>query len=368
VKRREFTNGIIGLVGALSLAEWEQLVRPSGDDDNPDDLESLSHGSLRLRPGRINPEEVTGLERMVRTFERWDAQSGGARWRKAVVGQLRSVVDLLDDELQCEPSVRQRLLIVTAQLAQLSGWTAYDSRLYRSAHRYYALGLQASDRANSHPLAAKITGDMALLANAVGRHDDELRLVSEALATLPAQVPVTVQPELLGLQARAYARLGREAESQRAMETCINVFAGAKHGDERPHYLDQAEVDCMAANAYIELALHSTPRSQLSAYTHHAEGHALRALADRNPAYVRSRVLDTIRLAYVRLIQRDPAEAVAVAAQALDLASDVSSARVLERMVQFNKELHDRLPSAPAAHQFEERLREHLGQRDDIST
>jgi hypothetical protein len=57
-----------------------------------------------------------------------------------------------------------------------------------------------------------------------------------------------------------------------------------------------------------------------------------------------------------------------VAVRALDLVSDVSSARVLERMVQFNKDLHIRFPTAPAAHQFEERLREYLGQRDDIST
>jgi hypothetical protein len=152
------------------------------------------------------------------------------------------------------------------------------------------------------------------------------------------------------------------------METCINVFSGTEQGDERPHYLDQAEVDCMAANAYIELALHSTARPQLSVYTRHAERHALRALADRSPAYVRSRVLDTIRLAYVRLIQCDPAEAATVAAQALDLASDVSSARVLERMVQLNKDLHNRFPTAPATHRLEERLREYLGQRGDIST
>ncbi len=367
MKRREFNRGIIGsLLGALSLAEWERLVRPTADDHSPDDLELLSHNPMRLRPGRINPDEAAELERMVRTFERWDAQSGGARWRKAVVGQLRAVVDLHSE--QYEPALRDRMLVITARLAQLSGWTAYDSRLYRSAHQYYVLALQASDRADSGLLRAKILGDMSQLADALGRHDDELRLVNEALMSLSPTARIAVRPELLGLQARAYAEVGRELDSQRAIADCIDVFTGNEPVDERPHYFDHAEVDCLAANAYIELALNATQGPQLSTYIGHAERHAARALAGRNPAYVRSRVLDMMRLAYVRLIQRDPAEAGRIATEALDLAADVSSARVLERMLQFAKRLRDRFPTAPTVIQFDDHLRNYLGQRADINT
>jgi hypothetical protein len=51
-------------------------------------------------------------------------------------------------------------------------------------------------------------------------------------------------------------------------------------------------------------------------------------MTDRQ-GYVRSRVLDEIRLAKVRLAQREPAESAGVGTHAIRLAADTRSARVV---------------------------------------
>jgi hypothetical protein len=65
--------------------------------------------------------------------------------------------------------------------------------------------------------------------------------------------------------------------------------------------MNQAEVDCLAANTYIELALHADNKSRRRHYAAKGEVHLLRARQNRNQGYVRS-------VFEVRLAQREPAE------------------------------------------------------------
>ena len=74
-------------------------------------------------------------------FRRWDASGAGGLRRKAVAGQLNAVAESLNDHHP--PAISQRLFQVTAELAQLSGWMAYDQGLYGLAQRYYLLALHA---------------------------------------------------------------------------------------------------------------------------------------------------------------------------------------------------------------------------------
>jgi hypothetical protein len=101
--------------------------------------------------------------------------------------------------------------------------------------------------------------------------------------------------------------------------------------------MNQAEVDCLAANTYIELALHADNKSRRRHYAAKGEVHSLRARQNRNQGYVRS-VFDEIRLAKVRLAQREPAESAWVGMHDIRLAADTRSsplvnwlARVLPR-------------------------------------
>ena len=126
------------------------------------------------------------------------------------------------------------------------------------------------------------------------------------------------------------------------------------------HYMDQAEVDCLAANAYTELALASAEPRRWRRYAARAEQHTANARAARVPGYTRSRILDEIRLARVRLSQREPAEAAAVATGALRLAEEARSSLVVDWFVRFDAALARRHPDCREAAEFHDRLRDHL--------
>jgi hypothetical protein len=75
------------------------------------------------RPGRLSRPELELLETTTRMFRQWDAQCGGGLRRKAVVGQLHEVTDLLQ-EPQPEATTK-RLFKVAAELAELAVWMSF---------------------------------------------------------------------------------------------------------------------------------------------------------------------------------------------------------------------------------------------------
>ena len=302
---------------------------------------------------------VQELEQAVRLFRRWDASGAGGLRRKAVVGQLNAVAETLREEYRS--ALARRLFQITAELAQLAGWMSYDQGLPGVAQRYYLLALHACREAANPELGAKVIGDMTQLSTALGNYDDSLRLVHTALYSLPRHANAFVRSELLGLESRAYAQLGsREAShAVRSAEACVEVYQQGP-ADETPdwiHYMTAAEVDCLAANAYIELALRAEDQRQWKTHAERAEAHTLSARRRRAEGYVRSRIFDEIRLAKVRLAQREPAESATIAIHSVDLAEPVRSALVIEWLIRFARELGRRHTGSPELRDFHDRLR-----------
>ncbi len=87
------------------------------------------------------------LESTTAMFRKWDAQCGGGLRRKAVVGQLHEVTDLLQ-EPQPEATTR-KLFKVAAELAELAGWMSYDVGLQPTAQKYFVLALHAAKEAGT---------------------------------------------------------------------------------------------------------------------------------------------------------------------------------------------------------------------------
>jgi len=126
------------------------------------------------------------------------------------------------------------------------------------------------------------------------------------------------------------------------------------------HYMNQAEVDCLAANAYTELALCVADAVHAIAYAERAERHALSARESRAQGYDRSRILDEIRLARARLAQHDLDESVTVAKAAVELAVPTSSTVVCDWLLRFHGELTARYPRNACVVPFSEHLREYV--------
>jgi transcriptional regulator with XRE-family HTH domain/cell division inhibitor SulA len=321
-----------------------------------------------LPVGRATPlgvDDLNELRDAVKLFRRWDASGVGGLKRKAVVGQLNAVAESVHDT--SDAMTRAKLLPIMAELAQLAGWMAYDHGLPGAAQRYYLLALHACRETGHSALAlgVKIVGDLTQLSTARGNFDDSLDLARTGLYALP-RTEKLVQSELLRLESRAYAQLGNSdaPDAARSADACVEVWHESDD-DEPPdwlHYMNQAEVDCLAANTYTQLALHADDQPRWRAYAARAEYHTLQARQNRADGYDRSRILDEIRLAKVRLSQREPIESVTVAAAALRLADPVRSSVVHDWLIRLHAELAERYADEVVVRDFTEQLREYIRQ------
>lgn len=323
----EFTAGDMAtrrsvLVG-LSLLAGDQLVQRVRQW-------TASVPLMQVQTDRLGDDELDGLEQSVVFFRRWDSSGNGGLHRKAVVGQLNAVAEVVHEP--ASPATRRRLLQVVAELAQLAGWMTYDAGAFGLAQRYYLLALDACRHAGAHDLGAKVVGDITQMSTALGYYDDSMSLVRTAVASLPRNGSALVRSELFGLEARACAQLGpaEASAARRALDACVDTFDDASALD-RPdwvHYLNRAEVECLAANAYTELALADTRPARAAAYAEHAEQHVTNTIKTREGTYLRSRILDEIRLGRIRLAQREPAEAAMIGLRAVRQAEGMKSAVV----------------------------------------
>lgn len=181
-ERREFLSWGVGAISTLagSAARFGNYPALTSATELTA-LGSLLRTPLVVRPGHIGADELSGLEESVRFLARAEARVGGARWRGAVVSLLRAVTDAIEDGNRSESESGSKLYDVAADLAQLAGWTSYDSGQFTAANQHYLLGLQLCERADNAVLAAKILGDMAQLANVLGHHRDELQYLTRAM-------------------------------------------------------------------------------------------------------------------------------------------------------------------------------------------
>lgn len=321
-------------------------------------------GLLPAAPHAVStdPDQLDELDHAVRLFRRWDASGIGGLKRKAVIGQLRAVTELVR-ETSSEP-VRLRLFHVMAELAQLAGWMSYDQGFAGLAQRYYLLALHACREAGAPGLAAKVLGDMMQLSTSLGHYSDSLNLAKAGMYALPRHGGEPVRVELLGLEARAYAQLdtSEHTSAVRSIESCLSAWH-SRTDEPLPdwlHYLAQSEVDCLAANTYTQLALSVQDEPHWRRYAAQAEQHTLSALRTRNSQYERSRIVDELRLARVRLAQREPVEATTVATRALMMADHIKSSIVHDWLIRFQGELTSRYADVSQANEFTASLRGHL--------
>lgn len=288
--------------------------------------------TVPVRAGEVGEQELAELEQAVMFFRRWDASGKGGLHRKAVIGQLNAVTETLGDRSGTD--LDHRRFQVVAELAQLAGWMTYDSGAFGLAQRYYLLALQACRQAGAVELGAKVIGDMTQLSTALGNYDDSLTLTRTALAIVPREGNPLVRSELLGLEARAHAQLGpsEAGNARRAVEACFEVFHAAAPGQHVDwiHYMNWAEVECLAANAHTEMALREPEPKRALVHAGHAEAHTFGAIDSRGGTYARSRILDQIRLGKVRLAQSEPGEAADIGLRALEQAGTMRSSVVVK--------------------------------------
>jgi hypothetical protein len=340
--RREATRTLAGVVfGGALLEPLERWLTGASERD--------AHG----RPGGIGYQEVAQIEHAAQLFRTWDDQFGGGLRRKAVIGQLNEVAELLRDSHP--PEIRRRLFGAMAQLAETAAIMSWDSGQQAHAQRYYALALRASKAAGDRAFGACVLAGMARQLLYLNHPGDALELARLAQDGSAGRATATVRAMLHTREAWAYAKQQRVAAFRRATSKAEDAFAAAVPAED-PHwidYFDAAELAGTTGGRLLELA-HEQPKLAAETATH-----IEKAVALRRPGRLRSSALDKIGLAEARLLQGETEEATRLGHAALDVVDQTPSDRVRVKLAELYQ-LTTVHAAVPAVAQFRERVRERL--------
>ncbi|MGW2341023.1 transcriptional repressor NsdA [Streptomyces sp. NPDC001661] len=329
--RRGFLGSSLALAAGPSLIEPMQrwLVPTPGGASARSEPESAT----QRRGNRLSKPELDLLESTTVMFRQWDAQCGGGLRRKAVVGQLHEVTDLLQ-EPQPEETTR-RLFKVAAELAELAGWMSYDVGLQPTAQKYFVLALHASKEAGDKPLGSYVLSSMSRQMIHLGRPDDALELIHLAQYGSRDCASPRTQSMLYAMEARAYANMGQPGKCKRAVRMAEDTFTDADDWDDPDpdwiRFFSEAELHGENSHSYRDLA-YVAGRSPT--YASMAEPVMKRAveLFGKDAEHQRSYALNLIGMATVHLLQKEPEQSTVLAGQALEIARKVRSERVNTRI------------------------------------
>ncbi|WP_171114426.1 hypothetical protein [Streptomyces sp. Z423-1] len=328
--RRGFLGTSLALSAGPALIEpMQRWLVPAPPAPRP---EPASVPSTRAR-GRLSKPELDLLESTTVMFRQWDAQCGGGLRRKAVVGQLHEVTDLLQ-EPQPEATTR-KLFKVAAELAELAGWMSYDVGLQPTAQKYFVLALHAAKEAGDKPLGSYILSSMSRQMIHLGRPEDALELIHLAQYGSRDCASPRTQSMLYAMEARAYANMGQPGKCKRAVRLAEDTFTDADDWDEPDpdwiRFFSEAELYAENSHSFRDLA-YVAGRSP--SYASMAEPLMRRAveLFAQDTEHQRSYALNLIGMATVHLLQREPEQSAVFADRAMTVAKKVRSERVNTRI------------------------------------
>ncbi|MDK1475092.1 hypothetical protein QNO07_17005 [Streptomyces sp. 549] len=371
--RRGYLGPSLAVSAGPALIEPMQrwlVPAPGGAADGADARQASRPGGNR-RASRLSAPELELLEQTTAMFRQWDAQCGGGLRRKAVVGQLHEVTDLLQ-ETHPEP-IRRRLFGVTAELAELAGWMSYDIGIQPTAQKYFVLALHAAKEAGDRPLGSYVLSNMARQMIHLGRAEDALELVHLAQYGSREGATSRTQAMLYAMEARAYANMGQPKQCHRAARMADALFSEIDADDPDPDWItffSEGELRAENAHSYRDLA-YVAGRSHTYASLAQPEMEKAVALfaaecANSDGGHHRSYALNLVGMATVHLLQREPEQCAARTVDAIEVAKRLRSERVNTRIrktaasaarefgqvaevVELNDRLVSALPAAEAA-------------------
>ncbi|WP_333767388.1 transcriptional repressor NsdA [Streptomyces sp. IBSBF 2435] len=352
--RRGFLGASLALSAGPALVEpmqrWLAPTPPAGFA--PPVIPAPRDGG---RPSRLSEQELQLLESTTVMFREWDNQCGGGLRRKAVVGQLHEVTDLLQESHP--EGVAGRLYRVTADLAALAGWMSYDVGLQPTAQKYLVLALHAAKEAGDRPLGAFILSSMSRQMIHLDRPDDALELIHLAQYGSRDSASTTTQAMLHALEARAYANMGQVNKCHRAVRAAEDAFAEARPAEDPSwiSFFNEAELHAENAHSYRDLAYVAGRSPTYASLAHPVMEKAVAGFSN-DTVHQRAYALNLVGLATVHLLQREPEQAAHFTEQAMTVAKRVRSERVNTRIRKTTRTAARDFGDVPAVGRLADRL------------
>ncbi|MCG5216949.1 hypothetical protein [Streptosporangium sp. KLBMP 9127] len=301
----------------------------------------------------VGTEEVERIEHAAEMFRSWDDQYGGGLRRKAVLGQLNEVADLLRDSHPAH--ISRRLFHVMSQLSQTAAMMTWDSGEQAKAQKYYMLALRAAKEAEDPCWGANILASMARQLLCLDRPDDALELIRLAQDGVRGRATPRIRAMLHTREAWAYAKLGRIQSFRRATGRAEEEFGHGRRAEDPAwiRYFDEAELSGVTGGRLLELA------EQDPVHAPEARSRIERALALRRPNSMRSYALDQAGLAEAYFICSELEQGVLAGRRAMEVAQRTQSDRV---RVQVNDLYRKTVPHMrePAVRDLRDHIRSYL--------
>ncbi|MFF7332542.1 hypothetical protein ACIQU5_02950 [Streptomyces sp. NPDC090306] len=329
--RRGFLGTSLALSAGPSLVEPLQRWLVPGPAAFQEDEPEAS--AVARRGGRLSRPELELLQSTTAMFRQWDAQCGGGLRRKAVVGQLHEVTDLLQEP---QPgAITRKLFRVAAELAELAGWMSYDVGLQPTAQKYFVLALHAAKEAGDRPLGSYVLSSMSRQMIHLGRPDDALELIHLAQYGSRDCASPKVQSMLYAMEARAYANMGQPGKCKRAVRMAEDTFGDIDPGDDPDpdwiRFFSEAELYGENSHSFRDLAYVAGRSPTYASEAEPLMRRAVELFAD-DAEHQRSYALNLVGLATVHLLRREPEQSTELATRALAVAKKVRSERVNTRI------------------------------------
>jgi transcriptional regulator with XRE-family HTH domain len=277
-------------------------------------------------PEHVGLADVRRLETITGQLRTLDRQYGGGACRDAVLAQVAWAQQLL--RAQVSEDAVHALHVAVGDLHTLAGWTSFDLGIVGPARRHYARALEHAKFVDEPSLVAKVLYCLGRLHLHHGWAAQALRLFQ--LGQVAAQESGLGRAVALmhANLAWAHAMLGDPRQTLAAIGRARDEYAGAEQEDT-PHWIsffDSAELTALRGMALATLP-EPTPQQRAEAIDRFSVSTALRELP-----LARSRAFEHTALAWLLLANGDIDEGVRAGHQAVDLATELRSKRVLDRM------------------------------------
>jgi transcriptional regulator with XRE-family HTH domain len=290
--------------------------------------------------GKIGPDGVAQIEEAAFVFRHWSDTVGGGFRRKAVLGQLNEVSDLL--RRGHPPNIEKRLLGALSRLAETVAIMSWDSGNQAMAQLYCILSLRAARLADDSIFAANIMASMARQMLYLGHAADALSLINLAQVRAQDCESASVRSMLHTREAWAYAHLGELDNFRRATTKAEEALADRDPSHD-PHwiqYYDYAEFSGTTGGRLLDLARH------IPSLAGEAAEKISTAIYSRPTERLRSSALDQIGLAEARLMQGELQEASLRGHESIEAVGRTPSDRVQVKLGEFYRltHIHEKVP------------------------
>ncbi|MEU4253743.1 hypothetical protein AB0F15_40760 [Amycolatopsis sp. NPDC026612] len=302
------------------------------------------------RAVRIGEADVRRLEAATRAFRALDYRHGGGSCRDAVEA-LVPYAELMLLGVVREPTL-PRLCTTVADLHNLAGWTSFDEGRPGVALAEFGRALELATVAGNDELVANICyriGRVHLHYDAVDEAVDQFehgQVAAHRAGSMHARAILSAN------LAWADAKQGDARAALAQLSTATDEFAAATVAAPPPWaaFFGETDVAAMIGTVHTELA-------QVVGARH--AGEAIDALAVATDGYgramTRSRALTQIWLATAHALAGDLDEAVRVGGAAIEVATELQSARTKQRMSPLAAAA-SRFPANPDAREILERV------------